>query len=166
MGVTLFRSHYRVDLTPKQRQVLELVARGRTNFEIAQELGISLDGAKWHLRELFAKLDVDSREEAAAWWREYNTPRERLSRMARALLPGTIGKWLIGGAASALVVVGIVVAVLVAQGSGEPGSEQAAETVTATATTSVTPSATAPTTPSASGETIAGLPVRQLSLGE
>ncbi|HKS90877.1 MAG TPA: helix-turn-helix transcriptional regulator [Tepidiformaceae bacterium] len=107
MATTLFRSHYRVDLTAKQRQVLELVARGRTNFEIAQELGISLDGAKWHLRELFAKLDVDSREEAAEWWRSYNATGARLSRLARALLPATLGKWLLASGVSAVVAVGI-----------------------------------------------------------
>ena len=35
----------RIELTPKQREVLALIASGRTNAEIAEELGVSLDGA-------------------------------------------------------------------------------------------------------------------------
>jgi DNA-binding CsgD family transcriptional regulator len=56
-------------ITPRQREVLELLAANRTNFEIAQALGISLDGAKWHVREVLARLGVDSREQAAEYWR-------------------------------------------------------------------------------------------------
>ena len=42
--------------TPRQREVLTLLARGRTNREIAEELGISLDGAKWHVSEIITRL--------------------------------------------------------------------------------------------------------------
>jgi DNA-binding CsgD family transcriptional regulator len=56
-------------LTPRQREVLALLAEGRTNPEIAQLLGISLDGVKWHVREVLARLDVSSREEAGAYWK-------------------------------------------------------------------------------------------------
>jgi DNA-binding NarL/FixJ family response regulator len=33
---------HRFELTHRQQQVIELLAHGKTNFEIAQELGISL----------------------------------------------------------------------------------------------------------------------------
>lgn len=56
-------------LTKRQREVLELIGRGWTNYEIAQQLGISLDGAKWHVREVLARLGVESREQAADRWR-------------------------------------------------------------------------------------------------
>jgi DNA-binding CsgD family transcriptional regulator len=56
-------------LAPQQRRALELAAAGKTNAQIAAELGISLDGAKWHFREIFAKLGVESREEAISFWR-------------------------------------------------------------------------------------------------
>lgn len=53
-------SHYRkrpkVELTPRQREVLELVARGKTNPEIAETLGITLDGAKFHVSEILDRL--------------------------------------------------------------------------------------------------------------
>jgi DNA-binding CsgD family transcriptional regulator len=55
-------------LTARQREVLELVARGKTNFEIAQALGLSLEGAKYHVREILGRLGANSREEAVALW--------------------------------------------------------------------------------------------------
>ena len=56
-------------LTGRQREVLALIARGYTNPQIADALGVTIDGAKWHVREIMSKLGVDSREEAAEWWR-------------------------------------------------------------------------------------------------
>lgn len=73
--------------TPRQRQVLDLLARGHTNGQIGEALGISLDGAKWHVSEVMGKLGVDSREAAAAYWREYNRPLARVTRWVRALAP-------------------------------------------------------------------------------
>lgn len=52
-------------LTPRQREVLELLREQRTNAEIARELGISHDGAKWHVSEIITRLGVTSRHEAA-----------------------------------------------------------------------------------------------------
>ena len=52
--------------TPRQREVLGLLARGCSNPDIARELGISLDGAKWHVSEVMSLLGVSSREAAAA----------------------------------------------------------------------------------------------------
>ncbi len=47
--------------------VLSLLQRGYSNKEIAQELGISLAGAKFHVSEIISRLGVSSREEASAW---------------------------------------------------------------------------------------------------
>jgi DNA-binding CsgD family transcriptional regulator len=57
------RAQHDIELTPRQREVLRLVVRGHTNGEIAERLGISLQGAKWHVRELLTKFGVESREE-------------------------------------------------------------------------------------------------------
>ncbi len=57
------------DLTRQQRRVLQLMASGQTNAQIAEALGITLDGAKYHVREVFDKLGVSSREEAVTAWR-------------------------------------------------------------------------------------------------
>ncbi|MEX0682128.1 MAG: helix-turn-helix transcriptional regulator [Dehalococcoidia bacterium] len=53
------------ELTPREREVFELVRAGLTNEEIADRLGISLDGAKYHVSSILSKLGVSTREEAA-----------------------------------------------------------------------------------------------------
>jgi len=52
-------------LTDRERAVLELVAAGRTNREIGEELYISQKTASVHVSRILAKLDVSSRVEAA-----------------------------------------------------------------------------------------------------
>lgn len=47
-------------------ELLVRIARGWTNAEIAAELGVTLNVAKWHIRKLLALLKVASREEAVA----------------------------------------------------------------------------------------------------
>ena len=51
-------------LTPRECQVLDLLASGKTNEELAKTLGVSPNTVKTHLSSLFAKLDVDRRVKA------------------------------------------------------------------------------------------------------
>jgi DNA-binding NarL/FixJ family response regulator len=53
-------------LTPREAEVLALVAAGHTNRQIAQELFISPKTASVHVSNLLAKLGVHTRVEAAA----------------------------------------------------------------------------------------------------
>jgi RNA polymerase sigma factor (sigma-70 family) len=53
-------------LTPREREVLDLLAQGLTNKEIAEALVISDNTVKRHLKAIFAKLDVSTRAAAAA----------------------------------------------------------------------------------------------------
>jgi DNA-binding CsgD family transcriptional regulator/dipeptidyl aminopeptidase/acylaminoacyl peptidase len=52
-------------LTPREQEVFALLRQGLTNEEIGRRLGISLDGAKYHVSEILSKLGVSSRREAA-----------------------------------------------------------------------------------------------------
>ena len=71
-----------LDWTKRQEEVLGLLAKGKSNPDIAEELGLSLEGAKHHVREIMSKLDVDNREDAAEYWRwRQGLPR----RLGRAL---------------------------------------------------------------------------------
>jgi len=53
-------------LTPREEEVLRLIARGLTNQEIAQELVISVDTVKSHVRAVLGKLQARSKREVAA----------------------------------------------------------------------------------------------------
>jgi two-component system, NarL family, nitrate/nitrite response regulator NarL len=53
-------------LTPRERQVLALVASGASNKEIARELTLAEVTVKLHLRQILRKIDARNRSEAAA----------------------------------------------------------------------------------------------------
>jgi DNA-binding NarL/FixJ family response regulator len=46
------------ELTPRQREVLQLVAEGRTTRQIAQELGVSVKTVETHRAQLMDRLDI------------------------------------------------------------------------------------------------------------
>jgi LuxR family maltose regulon positive regulatory protein len=49
-------------LTPKEREVLELLARNLSNKEIAQAMSVGEETVKWHVKNLFGKLDAGTRK--------------------------------------------------------------------------------------------------------
>ena len=55
-----------VNLSPRQREVLESVTRGLSNADIAKQLGISPSAVKLYLSAVFEKLGAASRAEAVA----------------------------------------------------------------------------------------------------
>lgn len=59
-------------LSRKERALLEALARGMTNRELAQELGISTNTVKFHLSNIFDKLSVKNRAQAIAYYYSSN----------------------------------------------------------------------------------------------
>ena len=64
-------------LTPQENNILELIADGKTNKEIAVELGLAEKTVKYYVSNLLAKLGMHRRSQAAAY-------AARLSERARA----------------------------------------------------------------------------------
>lgn len=58
-------------LTPREREVLSYVVEGRSNKEIARELGLQEVTVKLHMRGICKKLDVKNRTQAALKARDY-----------------------------------------------------------------------------------------------
>jgi DNA-binding CsgD family transcriptional regulator len=125
-------------LTPREQEVLSLLREGLSNREIAQRLGISIAGAKYHVSEIISKLGVTGRDEAAAW------PVERRGwvrgfvflQFANSPLGLIPPKFALAGAASLLLIIGLATRTL--SGSINPfiqllaGHEQAVVAATAT----------------------------------
>ena len=62
-------------LSAQQREAALLVARGFSNQQIATRMGVSINTASYHVKQLFAKLDVHDRAEAIATILEVQTTR-------------------------------------------------------------------------------------------
>ncbi len=146
-------------LTPREWQVLDLIREGLTNEQIARRLGISENGAKYHVLEILSKLGVSSRYEAAAWRRE-REPAAASRRFAGvaalfALRPKlsavtaskTIATALVVSAVGFMAVLAIGVLVMNQRASGakvtpEPTSEAAVAETAAAAVRTPTPTPT------------------------
>lgn len=57
-------------LSQREREILSLVSQGKTNQDIAQRLFISLHTVKTHVYNIFRKLEVANRIQAANWARQ------------------------------------------------------------------------------------------------
>ena len=55
------------DLTPREREVLSLIALGLSNSEIAERLTLELGTVKNHVHHILEKLNVSSRQDAVAY---------------------------------------------------------------------------------------------------
>ena len=71
-------------LTSREFEVARLIADGRTNVEIAEELTITRKTVASHVEHILAKLGVGRRAEIAVW---ASTRAASRTRLARATLP-------------------------------------------------------------------------------
>jgi DNA-binding NarL/FixJ family response regulator len=67
------------ELTSREREILDLIAEGRTNAEIAARLFVSPNTVRNHISHIFAKLQVADRAEAIVRAREAGLGRESTS---------------------------------------------------------------------------------------
>ena len=58
-------------LTPREREVAGLVARGLTNRQIAEALVVSQRTAEWHVANLIGKLGLETKAQLAIWAHEH-----------------------------------------------------------------------------------------------
>jgi len=54
-------------LTSKANLIIKLASNGKTEAEIANELGISINTVKYHKRQIFARIGVKNIAEAIQW---------------------------------------------------------------------------------------------------
>lgn len=57
-----------IELTPREREILELIGEGLSNQEIAERLVVEVGTVKNHVHNILQKLNVSSRREAAAYF--------------------------------------------------------------------------------------------------
>jgi ATP/maltotriose-dependent transcriptional regulator MalT len=62
-------------LTPRETEVLNLLASGLTNREIAAQLGLTMSTVKSHIQNIYGKLGVDRRLQAVAQAKEMDLLR-------------------------------------------------------------------------------------------
>lgn len=68
MDVRALKRDPRASLTEREKTMLAALAKGRTNTELATDLGISINTVKFHLRNLYEKLDLKNRSQAIAFF--------------------------------------------------------------------------------------------------
>jgi DNA-binding CsgD family transcriptional regulator len=54
------------ELTPREREILHLARMGRTNNEIAEELGITRNAVRFHLKDIHSKLETGGQRSVLA----------------------------------------------------------------------------------------------------
>ena len=62
------------DLTRREREVIELIARGKSDAAIAKALALSRNTVRNHVARLYAKIGAHNRSEAVVWARERGHP--------------------------------------------------------------------------------------------
>lgn len=55
-------------LTPRQDEIIRLVAEGYQNAEIAHTLGVDEETVKTHVRKMLSRLEARNRTHAVALW--------------------------------------------------------------------------------------------------
>lgn len=66
--ITILQQRRAITLTPQEQQVVKLVAEGKTDHEIANELVLKYATVKTYLRSIRQKLQARNRVEIVRWY--------------------------------------------------------------------------------------------------
>jgi DNA-binding CsgD family transcriptional regulator len=69
-------------LSPRELEVLAIVATGQTNAEVAGQLSMTVHAVKFHLASIFRKLGVANRTQAAAMFLGAQLANEEVDQVA------------------------------------------------------------------------------------
>ncbi len=75
-------------LTPRESEVLALIAQGMSNKEILERTGLSINSVKSYIRTCYRKIDVTSRSRAVLWGIEHGFQPDRI-RTLDPRIPGS-----------------------------------------------------------------------------
>ncbi len=103
------------ELTPREREIFALAASGVANGDIAEELGITENAVRYHLKEIHSKLETGGQRSSLRWHR------------LRAILPGALIGSRTASLAATSAVFGVAGVLAVGAVLARPG-EQPAET--------------------------------------
>ncbi len=145
------RNFAQPDLTHRQREVLDLIVQGRTNAEIGERLGISLDGAKWHVSEILTRLGLETREQAAEYWRHERSAARQVA-VRGGMLAGFLRVPVLAGIAAATIVGTFALVLLLVRDGDDSPPASAPGTATVAAPTSI--ATTTPPPASATGRIV------------
>lgn len=105
------------DLTAREHEILTLIRGGSTNPQIAERLEIGLETVKHHVSAILSKLDVATREEAAAW-----TAEKRRGEWG-------LGRWAFAAMGAGVVTSAVVGIAFLAWGVSRAGTENSEATI-------------------------------------
>jgi len=63
-------------LTVREKEILQRLSEGMKNAEIASELAISLNTVKTHIYNIYKKIGVSNRLQAAIWATAHSVPQD------------------------------------------------------------------------------------------
>ncbi|HZY45997.1 MAG TPA: helix-turn-helix transcriptional regulator [Anaerolineae bacterium] len=63
-------------LTPREKEVVQLIRQGYSNKQVANELGISVSTVKWNMTNILAKFEVESSKQLIALLSNQNADRD------------------------------------------------------------------------------------------
>lgn len=62
------------DLTPREREIMELLLKNKSNAEIAEALVIAVTTVKTHVSNILHKLGLQNRGDLGLWWAQQQPP--------------------------------------------------------------------------------------------